>query len=185
MALRYLIVPGWGDSGAAHWQTRLQADLDCDRVQMTDWQSRRRADWVDAVERAITRVVSATGDAPVAIAHSLGCTAVAHVAARGHVPLAAALRVAPPDLDRDGCPDELRDLAPVPRAKLACPATVVASDDDPYAELAAARALADAWGALFVPLHAAGHINTASGHGEWPLGRVLAQQLAALARAAA
>ncbi|MDY0105624.1 MAG: alpha/beta hydrolase, partial [Giesbergeria sp.] len=38
-------------------------------------------------------------------------------------------------------------------------------------------AYARAWGSEFVRLQNAGHINIASGHGEWPLGWALLQSL--------
>jgi predicted alpha/beta hydrolase family esterase len=48
---------------------------------------------------------------------------------------------------------------------------VVASQDDPYVTLARARAFAGAWGAAFVDAGPRGHLNAASGLGDWPEGR--------------
>ena len=59
----------------------------------------------------------------------------------------------------------------MPLARLPFPATVIASSDDPYVTLARARAFAAAWGAAFVDAGALGHINAASGLGDWPAGR--------------
>ena len=56
---------------------------------------------------------------------------------------------------------------------------VVASTDDPYCPSRRAGAYARAWGSEFVRLPDAGHINVASGHGEWPLGLALLHSLMA------
>lgn len=167
---RYLIIPGWSGSGPRHWQTYWERDLpDAARVEMVDWTAPRRADWVSTLDRAI----HATRDTPVLIAHSLGCLAVAHWAARGGRGVRGALLVAPPDLDRKGCPEALRDFAPVPRAPLPFPSRVVASDDDPFSELSRGIQLAFDWGSEVTVLEAAGHINSDSGLGRWPEGRAL------------
>ena len=57
------------------------------------------------------------------------------------------------------------------------PAIVIASDDDPYVSLERAREYARAWGAEFVLLERAGHINVASGHGPWAEGYELLARL--------
>ena len=61
--------------------------------------------------------------------------------------------------------------------RLACPSIVVASDDDIYTSLNRAEAFARAWGSRFVRLLRAGHINSASGHGDWPEGRAWLEEL--------
>jgi predicted alpha/beta hydrolase family esterase len=48
---------------------------------------------------------------------------------------------------------------------------VVASQDDPYVTLPRARAFAAAWGAGFVDAGPRGHLNAASGLGDWPEGQ--------------
>jgi predicted alpha/beta hydrolase family esterase len=84
----------------------------------------------------------------------------------------AALLVATADVDSPAhTPPETRDFAPKPRARLPFPATVIASRNDPYVTLERARAFAAAWGADFVDAGAIGHINAASGLGDWPEGR--------------
>lgn len=57
--------------------------------------------------------------------------------------------------------------------ELPFPALVVASENDPFARFERAEAFADAWGAAFISAGEAGHINVASGHGDWPDGEVL------------
>ena len=53
----------------------------------------------------------------------------------------------------------------------------MASQDDPYTAVAAAGALATAWGSQLVMLDRAGHINQAAGFGEWPRGEALLKDL--------
>jgi predicted alpha/beta hydrolase family esterase len=166
----YLIIPGWAGSGPDHWQSHWESELDgARRVEMPDWDAPRRAAWLDALDQAIRDAAAP----PTLIAHSLGCIAVAHWAARASRPIRGALLVAPADLDRPGCPAQLRDFAPVPRAKLPFPAHVVASDDDPHATLTRARQIASDWGASVTVMRGAGHINCDAGFGPWREGRAL------------
>ncbi|MBP8808168.1 MAG: alpha/beta hydrolase [Kofleriaceae bacterium] len=175
-----LFVPGWGGSGPEHWQTRWQAQMrGARRVEMPDWFAPARGPWLAALDRAVAAIIRDTGQRPIAIAHSLGCIAVAAWAAEQRVPgLAGALLVAPSDVERADAAAVLREFGPVPRARLGFPAQVVVSDDDPYVELARARAFAEAWGAGLTVVPGAGHLNVASGHGEWPAGLELLRQLA-------
>jgi predicted alpha/beta hydrolase family esterase len=50
-------------------------------------------------------------------------------------------------------------------------ATVIASGDDPYVTFVRARTFAAAWGADFVDAGPVGHVNAASGLGDWAAGR--------------
>ncbi|HRQ83269.1 MAG TPA: alpha/beta hydrolase, partial [Azospirillaceae bacterium] len=79
----------------------------------------------------------------------------------------------PPDPQAAAFPVEAASFAAVPRAPLPFPALVVASSDDPYADLTYAQTLAADWGAGFVEAGALGHINAASGVGAWTQGRDL------------
>ena len=189
MTPTYLIVPGWGGSGPSHWQSHWQRALPtARRVEVPDWDRPARAAWVDAIDGAIDRVVDhaidragrAAGAPVVVVAHSLGCVAVAHWAARARAPVAGALLVAPADVDQPGTPACLRGFAPVPTAPLPFPSIVVASTTDPYATLARASQLAFDWGSELTVLRDAGHINVDAGYGAWAEGRALLDRLAAL-----
>lgn len=148
------------------------------RVELPDWHAPRRSAWVEALDRAVGDAIAATGDAPILVAHSLGCLAVAHWAHRSRGLIAVALLVAPADAERPRRP-ALADFAPIPRSALGFPSIVVASDDDPYLAVSRARTLASAWRARLVLLRGAGHVNVRSGHGEWPDGLALLGQLLA------
>ena len=71
----------------------------------------------------------------------------------------------------DRTPPETRSFAPMPLARLPFPASVIASEDDPYVTLARAQAFAAAWGATFVDAGRKGHLNADSCLGDWPEGR--------------
>ena len=173
-----LIVPGLNGSGPAHWQSRWESLYPWTvRVAQSDWDHPNRADWLSTLESAI----AASPEPVVLVAHSLGCALVAHLASRPSAArIAAALLVAPADVDSpDRTPPETRSFAPMPLVPLPFPATVVASDDDPYVTLARAQAFATVWGATFVDAGRKGHLNADSGLGDWPEGRRLLEALVA------
>lgn len=169
-----LVVPGYGGSEAGHWQTILERKLAvARRVEMPSWTEPRREEWVHALDAA----VASCARPPVLVAHSLGCIAVAHWAAATRRPVAAALLVAPCDVDRPDVASTLRGFAPLPREKLDFPSLIAASTDDPYLEVERARDLAHDWGARLNVLGARGHINVASGFGPWFEGEALLAEL--------
>ena len=174
--MRTLIIPGWRNSGAGHWQTLWEQQLpDTTRVLQDNWVAPTRQAWVSAVAQAVL----ARPDPVVLVAHSLGCITVAHLPAAVQARVHGALLVAPADPERRAV---LCDFAPVPYARLPFPSIVVASTNDPYCPVRLAGAYARSWGSQFVKLPDAGHINVDSGFGDWPQGLDL---LAALAGARA
>ena len=64
-----LILPGWLNSEAAHWQSRWQLRHGYTRVEQHDWIRPLRGDWTVQLEEA---VLAAPGPV-VLVAHSLGC----------------------------------------------------------------------------------------------------------------
>jgi predicted alpha/beta hydrolase family esterase len=174
-----LCVPGLDNSGPAHWQTRWEAQHEgCLRVELGQWDAPHRNSWVNQLNLAVRRA-----DGPVLLAaHSLGCHAVAAWAqmepdAAGLV--AGALLVAPPEVDFFPLDPRVSAFSPTPSARLPFPATVLASRNDPYCALPAARVLARMWGAQFRDLGALGHINAESDLGDWPAGWQALQDLIA------
>ena len=171
-----LILPGLGGSGPEHWQTRWEKLYERHRrVVQRDWDHPDRAAWLAAIEAAIVDA----GEPVVLVAHSLGCALVAHAAAGPSAArVRAALLVAPADVDSPvSTPAETHVFAPLPLARLPFPATVVASETDPYVTLDRARAFAAAWGAELVDAGRGGHLNADSGLGAWPAGRVIFEAL--------
>ena len=168
-----VIVPGWRNSGAGHWQSLWAERLpQVVRVEQDNWISPIKRAWVQRMTETIEQV-----SGPVlVVAHSLGCIATAHLPLAVASRIQGALLVAPADPERRGV---LADFAPVPYQKLPYPSIVVASSNDPFCPVRLAGAYARAWGSEFVRLNEAGHINVDSGHGEWPLGLALLQSLGA------
>ena len=172
---RFLLLPGWQDSGPTHWQSLWQTSGGFHRLQQDDWWWPRRGDWMMRLEEALLADARPT----VLVAHSLGCHLVAAWAghsqhtARVH----AALLVAPPDLLRCGTPPQLHNWLPIGNRPLPFASTVVLSADDVFCSLARGRDIAQGWGSEVVTLPAAGHINGDSGLGDWPAGQALLQAL--------
>lgn len=164
-----LIIPGWSGSGPDHWQTRWETRLPtARRVEQEDWYKPTRDGWskqIIAAVRAATRPV-------VMVAHSAGCSAVAHAAEHlKHGEVAGAFLVAPAsERAKRAVPGMGEDFIPHRRETLPFPSVLIASASDPYCTLEEARALAEAWGSEFVDAGDSGHLNTESGHGPWPDG---------------
>lgn len=174
MTAPVLIIPGLGNSGPDHWQSRWQAlHPEFQRLEQRDWDQPRYTDWHQALEQA----VAAAAQPPVLVAHSLGCLLVAHWARETRQPVQAALLVAPPDLENPACPQDAQGFVPLSTAPLPFPSTLVASRDDPYGDLIFAARCAALWGSHFVDAGYCGHINADSGLGDWPQGLELLAQL--------
>ena len=170
--MQLLILPGFENSGAAHWQSLWQAeDHSMIRVEQRDWSLPVRDEWVDQLER----VVSAQTKPVVLIAHSLGCSTVVHWANTAvHVgKCVAALLVAPGDLDRPVTNTAVSTFAPMPMRRLPFVSTLVASTNDAYCAFARSDWFARAWGSKLVNAGDSGHINAASGLADWPAGKEL------------
>jgi predicted alpha/beta hydrolase family esterase len=117
------------------------------------------------------------------VAHSLGATAIARVAARWpSVEIGSALLVAPADVEQGLGAQRLGHFGPLPRERFDFDAAVVASRNDPWITFDHAGRLADAWGARLVDLGPAGHINPDSGFGPWPVGKTLLTELSLISR---
>jgi predicted alpha/beta hydrolase family esterase len=161
---RLLIVPGLHDSGAAHWQTWLQGLYRHSlRVVQRDWASPDLERW----SARITSTLERAGPGPwIAVGHSFGCLALAHhLAAQPDSTIHAALLVAPAEPDRFGLAEAL------PQRRLPVMSTVVASQTDPWMSVASAQRWAQRWGANWINLGDAGHINAEAGFGPLPLAR--------------
>lgn len=177
--MRFIIVPGWRDSGPGHlqslWAGRLEGAV---RVRQDDWITPSRQAWV----MTLAQTILAQPGPVIIVAHSLGCMATVHLPPEAAAAIEGALLVAPADPERRAV---LSDFAPVPCQKLPYRSVLVASSNDPYCPVRLAGAYARAWGSEFVRIQDGGHINIESGHGEWPLGVALLQSLAADAPVAA
>ena len=170
-----LIIPGLRDHVAAHWQTLLVRDLEARRHPVRSVPPMGREDL--GLERrleAIERTAQAIAGPIVAVAHSGGCVMLAHWARKTRRAVRGALLATPPDFEKpmpDGYPtvDALRagGWLPVPRAPLPFRSIVAASRNDPLARLSRVAALASDWRSEIADLGFVGHLNPASGFGEW------------------
>lgn len=178
-----LIVPGLRDHVPQHWQTLLAQRLP--RVQTVPPMGRDNLNCQDRVN-AIEAAVAAISGPLIIVAHSGGCIMVAHWAQKTSLygQVRGALLATPPDFDVP-MPDGYPTLAalgasgwlPVPRKALPFPSLVATSDNDPLGELVRIQNLAQDWGSEQIHLGAVGHLNPASGFGEWPLVEDLIRRL--------
>jgi predicted alpha/beta hydrolase family esterase len=172
--MNVLLVPGLGNCGPDHWMSHWERALPASRVELEDWDDPYPENWVANLDAAIAEA----GTDIILVAHSLGCACVAHWAKSARSTIRAAMLVAPADVDSDAhVPPPARRFAPMPMARLPFPAIVVASTDDPYADIGRSEIFAKAWGARFVNAGALGHINADSALGSWPKGRALLNEL--------
>jgi len=171
----YLIIPGLGNSGPEHWQTFFEnSGSHFYRVEQREWDRPDCEDWVETIDQQIRKFDPAT---VVLIGHSLGCTTIAHWAARNKTLIKGALLVAPSDIEQPVYTFPATGFAPIPLLTLPFPSIVVASEDDPWVSLERAGFFAERWGSRFQNIGKAGHINLAAGFGPWPQGLELLQQL--------
>ena len=175
-----LILPGWQGSGPGHWQMRWVRQQGYTLVEQDDWLRPRRGDWLARLDEVVVDTPVGKDPANIVLAaHSLGCLLVAAWAAvsRHTARVRGALLVAPGDVERPELREQIPGWAPIVRQRLPFAATLVGSSNDPYCTHARAQGLAGDWGARWVDLGAAGHINAESGLGDWPEGHALLQAL--------
>jgi predicted alpha/beta hydrolase family esterase len=169
-----LILPGYGNSGPAHWQSLWQdADPTILRIDGQNWDQPTRGQWVENLEQTVKRL----GPDTVLIAHSLACLQVAHWAQNSQTPIKAAMLVAVPEPALAQGDGMVSGFAPLPLQRLNFPTLVVASTNDPYGRAEYARQCADAWGSRYLEIGDFGHINGNSGLGDWAQGKAWLNQL--------
>ena len=175
-----LVLPGWQNSGPAHWQSRWEALYGDQRVEQSDWMHPLRGDWMMRLEETIADLEAREPAPQVAlVAHSLGCQLVAAWAAHSKrtARVHAALLVAPPDVERDEVRAALHSFTPIVRQALPFASLAVISSDDPFCDPARARGMATDWGTRVLDAGPRGHLNADSGLGDWAEGRLLLAEL--------
>lgn len=172
-----LVLPGWQNSGPAHWQSRWELLHGYTRVQQHNWMQPLRGDWMMQLEEAVLAATTPV----VLVAHSLGCMLTAAWAQHSHNTgkVQAAFLVAPGDPEREELRAVLKSWSPVVMDKLPFAAVLLGSHNDPYCSFARAQSFAAAWGADFVDYGNAGHINADTGLGDWADGQAQLQALIA------
>ena len=163
-----LILPGFGNSGEAHWQSLWeQGESDFKRVVQKDWLRPVCHEWVLALENALKE----TNSDVVLVAHSMACLVLAQWASnKHHASIKGALIVAPPNPKETTFPKEAIGFEQIYNGCFDFPSIVVASTNDEYATLEYAKNLAKSWGSEFVDVGPKGHINANSALGFWDEG---------------
>jgi len=175
MMYKILTLPGYGGSGAKHWQTLWEAEFDnIQRVEQTDWNAPDLTLWVES----LNSYVENSNEKVILVGHSLACALVSHWAAYFKTDkVIGALLVAPADIDsEDHTPNEVRNFAPMPIKLLPFPSIVVASENDTYVSIERAEYFARSWGSDFINYGSNGHINDKSGLSSWQYGKDLIEQ---------
>ena len=139
-----------------------------------------RAARVAALDQALAKIKGAV----ILVAHSAGVMITAHWAKKHRRKIHGALLATPADLESPmpvGYPtmDVLRDHGwlPIPRTPLPFPSIVASSVTDPLCSAPRAAALAACWDSRLVNLGDVGHLNPASGYGEWRQAEILIDSL--------
>ncbi|NMD62695.1 RBBP9/YdeN family alpha/beta hydrolase [Rhodococcus globerulus] len=166
-----VIVPGLRDHVDEHWQTLLENKLD--RVRSVPPLSENKLSLAARIA-ALDAVISDIDGPIVLVAHSAGVMITVHWALQASHPIVGALLATPADLERqlpEGYP-MLEDLdsngwLPIPRRQLPFPSIVAVSSNDPLADRLRVANMAEVWGSRLVDLGDVGHLNPASGYGEW------------------
>lgn len=165
--IRTLLLPGLDGSPASHWQHWWERmDPTARIVEQKCWERPRSDQWLTEIAGALLLHPGA-----VLVGHSLGAVAAVQLLARWpQLKVGGALLVAPAETSRD---PRTAPFGKIPEVPLHVPTIVAASRNDPWMSQPRARWLAKRWGAEFVDMGEAGHVNVASGFGPWPEGRAL------------
>jgi uncharacterized protein len=168
-----VLVPGLRGHVEDHWQTHLAASLPGTRtvppLGRTNPALQARVTLLDQIVQDIAGPV-------VVVAHSAGVLVAVHWAAQYSPTRVVGALLATPPAFATPLPSEYPSIEelrahgwlPIPRRPLPFPSILAVSTDDPLGNPVRMRALANAWGSRTRSLGAVGHLNPASGFGEWP-----------------
>src|SRR5512142_345110 len=93
----YFIIPGLGNSGPEHWQTYFEKQGgNFQRINQNEWDAPLCTDWISAIDKVVSGCDLST---VVLIAHSLGCSTIAHWAQKYRRQIKGALLVGPSDIE--------------------------------------------------------------------------------------
>jgi predicted alpha/beta hydrolase family esterase len=177
-----VLVPGLRGHVEDHWQTRLAASLPGARMVTplgrTNAGLRARVTMLDHVVQQVAGPV-------ILVAHSAGVLVTAHWAAQYSPTRVVGALLATPATLATELPAEYPSIEelrahgwlPIPRQPLPFPSIVAASSNDPLANPVRLGSLAASWGSRVHDLGAVGHLNPASGFGDWPEAVKLIHQL--------
>jgi predicted alpha/beta hydrolase family esterase len=176
--VHYLMVPGIDGSDDFHWQSiwERRRRPRASRITPASWSRPDLKDWTSAIDDAVRQ----TDDDVVIVAHSLGCLAAINWLNQRPNAIRGAFLVAPPDTAGPRFPAQAAAMFVSVRPQpLPVPGLIVSSDDDPYCSAAATALLAHDMEIPHISVGHGGHLNSASGLGEWHTGRSLLVAFAA------
>src|SRR3990167_58533 len=178
MAVTIIIVPGYTNSGPGHWQSIIERKYqNIIRAEQEDWNNPVSEKWVEGLQRTIKSV---SGNI-VLVGHSCGVITIIQWAQKyQNMNVIGALLVAPADVDSEHAPKEIKVQSPIPTTKLLFKSIMVHSNNDEYLSKARALIFGEHWGSELIEIKNAGHINTASGFGEWKFGEKLIEKLSGI-----
>jgi predicted alpha/beta hydrolase family esterase len=134
------------------------------RVQQHDWETPKCEEWITSLDQ---EVLKHDPRELIIVGHSLACATIAFWASVYKRKIRGALLVAPSDTEAENYPPGTSGFSPMPLNKLPFQSITVSSGNDLYVTLHRAKFFSNAWGSRFVDVGEAGHINVASGFGEW------------------
>jgi predicted alpha/beta hydrolase family esterase len=176
-----VFVPGMREATSEHWQAILAARLPGAREVPPLGRTLRE---VSAHVAALQDTLSEIAGPVILVAHSAGVITTVHWASRHRGHVVGALLATPPDLvtPLPAAYPSLDQLAehgwlPVPTDPLPFPSILATSADDPLSDPTRVSAFGAAWGSDVRDVGAVGHLNPASGYGEWPDARRLLEEL--------
>jgi uncharacterized protein len=179
-----VLVPGLRGHVEDHWQTRLAAQLP------SAWcvpPLGRTEPSLQVRLRLLDHIVEDVDGPVVLVAHSAGVLATVHWAATYTGTKVVGALLATPPAFATPLPAEYPSIEqlrnhgwlPIPRRPLPFPSILATSTDDALGNPVRLRAMANAWGSREHSLGAVGHLNPASGFGEWPEATSLIEELRA------
>lgn len=172
--INYFNIPGLGNSGEKHWQTNFETiGLNIKRIEQKDWDAPVCSDWIATIDETLKDYDLAN---VVLVGHSLGCATITKWATDFNRKIRGALLVAPSDLEAPAYDFPAKGFT-ITKEKLPFKSIVVASSNDPWVTIERAEYFAGLWGSEFINIGDAGHINSASGHYEWPEGIEILKRL--------
>jgi predicted alpha/beta hydrolase family esterase len=169
-----LTIPGIGGSGPQHWQSLWEKEYGFTRVEQQEWDTPDGDEWVETINKYVQQFDPSN---LVLVAHSAACVGFMHWAEKYSTLIQGVLLVAPADADAPTFPPGTSGFAPVPLIELPFPSIVVTSSNDHFVTIERAKQFANSWGSEFVNIGKAGHINVASGFGDWDEGLEILRRL--------
>lgn len=174
MKANVLIVPGIGNSGAAHWQTLWEQKYpNVKRINQLDWDHPNCDEWAENIDLA----VKVEPVPPVLVSHSLGCLCLARWLSRSNLAVKGVLMVAVPDSLGPKFPKEAIGFVNVAEQLGNRHVVMVSSENDPYSSPSYTASLVSKWNVEHIELGMKGHINASSGLSDWIEGWNLVEKL--------